>query len=155
MQKAIHTVVYLPLLVLLGLSGYQSVTAIRLQREVGWGYTSRDWNNNTVIDYWLTHRPDEESLVFSNYPAGVAVHAWQVTLSSPRRTSHPNVGEDLIPLDTQLSALFVPEKDSYLIWIEPNEYTHVYTVEDLEAIMNVETVYESEDGGIYKLLSLK
>jgi hypothetical protein len=85
----------------------------------------------------------------------VAVHTWHVVLSSPRRTAHPNAGETVIPLDTYIPSLFAPGKDTYIIWIKPNEYTHVYSVDDLQEIANVETLYESIDGGVYKITPLR
>lgn len=150
-----YAVVSIPLLAVLGLSGMRSVAAIQFQREHGAGYTSREWQDNDVIAYWLAHKPGGEYLVFSNYPAGVAVHAWNAALSSPRRTSHPNAGEAVIPLETYLPSLFEAGKESYLLWIEPNEYTHVYSVGELREIAEVKTVYESADGGIYKIAPLK
>ncbi|GAB4461538.1 MAG: hypothetical protein Kow0070_19240 [Anaerolineales bacterium] len=150
-----YTLVLLPLLAVLGLSQMRSVTVIQLQHENGSGYTSKEWHDNDVIAYWLRHKPAREYLVFSNYPAGVAVHTWHVALSSPRRTNHPNAGEAVIPLETYLPSLFEAGKESYIVWVEPNEYTHVYSVEELGAIAQVETVYESEDGGIYRISPLR
>lgn len=147
-----YAIVFTPLLVLLGSSGYRSVVSTQLHHENGAGYTSREWHDNDVIAYWLAHKPDGEFLVFSNYPAGVAVHTWHVTLSSPRRTAHPNAGEAVIPLDTYIPSLFAPGKVSYLIWIEPNEYTHVYSVDDLGQVVHIEPVFESADGGMYRIL---
>lgn len=150
-----YAVVSLPLLAVLGLSEMRSVTAIQFQRESGAGYTSREWHDNDVIAYWLAHKPAGEYLVFSNYPAGVAVHAWHEALSSPRRTNHPNTGEAVIPPETYLPSLFEAGKESYILWIEPNEYTHVYSVGDLREIAEVETVYESADGGVYRIMPLR
>jgi hypothetical protein len=150
-----YAIVYVPLFVVLGLLGMRSVTAIQFQHENGAGYTSREWHDNDVIAYWLAHKPGGEYLAFSNYPAGVAVHTWHVALSSPRRTNHPNAGEAVIPLETYLPSLFEAGKESYIVWIEPNEYTHVYSVGDLREIAEVETVYESADGGIYRIAPLR
>jgi hypothetical protein len=150
-----YAVVSFPLLVVLGFSEMRSVAAIRSQHENGAGYTSREWQDNDVIAYWLAHKPEGEHLVFSNYPAGVAVRTWHVALSSPRRTNHPNVGEAVIPLETYLPSLFEAGKVSYIVWIEPNEYTHVYSVGDLREIAEVETVYESADGGVYRITPLR
>jgi hypothetical protein len=150
-----YVLVSLPLLAVLGLSEMRSVTAIQFQRENGAGYTSREWHDDDVIAFWLAHKPGGEYLVFSNYPAGVAVHTWHVALSSPRRTNHPNAGEAVIPLETYLPSLFEAGKVSYIVWIEPNEYTHVYSVGELREIAEVETVYESADGGIYRIAPLR
>lgn len=150
-----YAIVSLPLLAILGFSEMRSVAMIQSQHENGAGYTSKEWHDNDVIAYWLAHKPEGEYLVFSNYPAGVAVHTWHVALSSPRRTNHPNAGEAVIPLETYLPSLFEAGKESYIVWIEPNEYTHVYSVGELREIAQVETVYENADGGIYRIAPLR
>lgn len=154
-KMATRLAMLFPPLILLALSGYRSVVSMQLHHRSGGGYTSRDWRENQVLDYWQMNKPDGEYLVFSNYPAGIAVHTWHIALSSPRRTEHPNAGEAVIPLDTYLPSLFAPEKESYIIWIEPNEYTHAYSVNDLSQIVRVETLYQSPDGGVYKILPLQ
>ena len=154
-RVATRVVVFIPIFIVLGLSMSRSVVSIQAHRAAGAGYTSSDWEDNRVIDYWLSHKPNGDYLVFSNYPAGVAVQTWHVVLSSPRRTAHPNAGEAVIPLDTYLPSLFAPGKVSYIVWIEPNEYTHVYSVEDLRGIAELKTLFEGADGGIYKILPLK
>ena len=154
-KMAIRLALFIPPLILLGLSGFRSVESLQLHHEFGSGYTSREWRDNRVIAYWQSHEPGGEYLVFSNYPAGVAFHTWHVALPSPRRTEHPNAGEVVIPLDTYLPSLFAPQEETYIIWIEPNEYTHVYSVTDLSQIGQVESLFESSDGGIYRILPLK
>lgn len=154
-RTAIRLIMFIPPLILLGLSGYRSVASMQLHRENGGGYTSREWHDNQAIEYWKSHPPVGEYLAFSNYPAGVALHTWHAALSSPRRTAHPNAGEAVIPLDTYLPSLFVPGMDSYIVWMEPNEYTHVYSVADLQEIAKIETLYEGADGGVYRILPLK
>ena len=144
--------IYILLLVTLVVSTNRSVNSVRLHHETGEGYTSSTWKSNDVILYWLSHQPDGEYLSFSNYPAGVAVRSWHATFSSPRRTAHPNVGEEIIPLETYIPTLFAVGKDAYIVWIEPNEYTHVYSIDDLREIVEIEVLYESRDGGIYKIL---
>ena len=148
----LNSLLYVPLLIALGLSVYQSISFMQIHAQQGSGYTSKDWNNHPVIQYWETHLPNGRYLVFSNYPAGVAVHTWVETLASPRRTAHPNAGEVVIPLDTYIPLLLAPDRNSYLVWIEPNEYTHVYGVDDLWAVVNIETIYEDENGGVYRIL---
>ena len=152
LRMAAHVFAYAAMLAAIILSGFLSVTSLNVHHRSGQGYTSLDWSENDVMDYWLAYQPAEDYLVFSNYPAGVAVQTWHVALSSPRRTAHPNAGEAVIPLDTYLPSLFAPGKESYLVWIEPNEYTHVYSVDDLRSIVKIETVYENEDGGVYRIL---
>jgi hypothetical protein len=134
------------LIVLLGLSIARSVEVIHIHRGESWGYTSKEWYDNQALRYWLEHLPEEDALAFSNYPAGIAIHSWRETLASPRR---------VYTLDESAADLFEEGKTSYLIWIEPNTYTHVYDVEELRQIAFVETLYEDKDGGVYKLHPLK
>jgi hypothetical protein len=145
----------LTLVILLGLSVFRSIESINEHYEAGWGYTSKQWYENKALKYWLQHQPEEDFVVFSNYPSGVALHSWMVTHPSPRRMD-PNAKDiENYPIQETSAALFEAEKTSYLIWIEPNTYTHVYTVEELRQIVAMEILYESDDGGVYKLLPLK
>jgi hypothetical protein len=134
------------LLILFGLSLDRSVEAINIHREESWGYTSKELYNNHALRYWLQHQPEEDSLAFSIYPAGVAIYSWMETLASPRKIS---------PIEEFAGTLFIDGKASYLIWIEPNTYTHVYDVDELRQIATVETLYEGKDGGVYELFPLK
>jgi len=136
----------LVLLVLFGLSVMRSHEAMAVQRKESWGYTSREWYDNQALRYWLQHQPQGDTLAFSNYPAGIAIYSWQETLPSPRRVE---------PLQEFKVTLFEDGKTAYLIWIEPNTYTHVYDVAELKEIAALETLYEGEDGGVYKLAPLK
>jgi hypothetical protein len=155
-QAVGRVVVFISLLLILGLTAYQSILLVELFHVDGSGYTSREWYTNRTMEYWLQHQPEKEYLAFSNYPAGVAIHSWQETLSSPRRAD-PNsrAGVILYPLEDYIPFLFEAGKDTYLIWIEPNSFTHVYTVDELRKIAIVDVLYENADGGVYKLLPLK
>lgn len=155
MKTAVRVAAGLLILTILGLSGYRSLTSMKRHYASGSGYTSSVWMDNNAIDHWKSLLLREEYLAFSNYPAGVAVQTWRVVLSSPRRTAHPNAGEAVIPLDTYLPSLFEAGKDSFLIWIEPNEYSHVYSVDDMRNVAEVVPLYEGEDGGVYRILPLK
>lgn len=141
--------------ILLGLSVFRSMEAINEHYKEGWGYTSKEWYRNQALKYWLQHQPREDFLAFSNYPAGVALHSWVETHPSPRRMD-PNAKDPATyPIHEASATVFDANKASYLIWIEPNTYTHVYTVEELKQIAAVETLFDSDEGGVYKLLPLK
>ena len=145
-RNASAILVWSTLLVLFGLSTARSMEAINVQRAESWGYTSREWYDNQALHYWLQHQPADNSPAFSNYPAGIAIHSWMETRASPRKVYR---------LVEYTGTLFEDRKASYLIWIEPNTYTHVYNVDELRQIATVETLYEGEDGGVYRLLPLK
>jgi hypothetical protein len=145
-RNASAIVVWSVLLILCGFSVARSMEAINVQRGESWGYTSKEWYENQALGYWLQHQPKEDALAFSNYPAGVAIYSWNETLASPRK---------VYPLEEYAGALFEDGKSSYLVWIEPNTYTHVYNVEELMQIAVVETLYEGKDGGVYRLLPLQ
>ncbi len=116
----------------------------------GEGYTTAAWNHNPALSYWKTIQPGGPYVLFSNYPAGIALHLWQPAFPSPRRSPNPN-DDSIYPLEGYKAELFQPGKQVYLIWIEPNTFPHVYTLEELHRIAVVEVLFEGSDGGVYKL----
>jgi hypothetical protein len=111
------------------------------------------WRENTVLEYWLIHPPKGNYLLFSNYPDGVAFYTRHSCYDSPRRYSGP-YGKVEFPVSQYASQLFSSGQVVYLIWIEPNEYSYFYKVEDLSSIAQIEPLFVSREGGIYRLMPL-
>ena len=42
-------------------------------------------------------------------------------------------------------------KPVYIIWIEPNNYSYFYKVEELSSIAQVDPLFVGGDGGVYRL----
>ena len=116
----------------------------------GTTYNTREWNENTALRYWEDHQPRTAYIVFSNYNVGVAFHTWRPAYASPRRSINPDATE-IFPLEGYQADLFAPGKESYLVWIEPNEYTHVYSIDELRQIVDIDVLFENKDGGVYRL----
>jgi hypothetical protein len=116
-------------------------------------FNNRTWNNNSILQYWKEDPPHDDYLLLSNYPDGVAFHTLHNVYSSPREYSGP-YSKVIIPLDQYKQQLYSSGKDVYLIWIEPNSYDFLYSVEQLSSIANVHVIFESKDGGIYQLFPL-
>ena len=49
------------------------------------------------------------------------------------------------------SELFSSGQDVYIIWIEPNDYSYFYKVDDLSSIAQIEPLFIGADGGVYRL----
>ena len=113
------------------------------------GINTAEMNENSVIQYWKANPPQGEYHLFSNYPAVAAFHAQNNADPSPRK--RPVYGDEIYPLEDYIDFLFPDDKETYLLWIEPNAYEHVYLPYELAPIAEIETVIENEDGGIYRL----
>lgn len=113
-------------------------------------FNTKDWNKNQVIAYWRAHAPRGEYQLFSDEPDGVAFFTGHATLGSPRSTSGP-YSTDQYALSSYPPELFASSVPVYLIWIEPRPATYFYTVGDLATIANVEPLFVSADGGVYRL----
>jgi hypothetical protein len=113
------------------------------------GINTREWNENSVQQYWNGHAPGGDYLLFSNYPAGAAFHTQHTANASPRKSGVYD--DNIIPLENYRDYLFAPGKETYLLWIEPNALEHVYLPPEFEEIAVMEVLIENEDGGIYRL----
>ena len=113
------------------------------------GINTKEWNENSIQQYWNQHAPEGNYLLFSNYPAGAAFHTGHDAYPSPRRTGVYD--ENVIPLEDYKDALFSSNAQTYLLWIEPNTLEHIYLPEDLAEIAEIEVVIKNKDGGIYIL----
>ncbi len=135
--------------------GSESIATIRETAANGAGYeniyNSREWNENEIIRFIKEHPLPENARLFSNYPAGIAFHTWRTVYPSPHKYAGP-YSDKVIPLKSYRGELFARGEDTYLIWIEPNLYEHVYQVGELAEIARIVPVLENEDGGIYQLL---
>ena len=141
------------------------VTALQLQRGVTLmresvngeipynAYNTREWNENAALNYWRENRPQGDFILLSNYDAGVAFQTNHMTIASPRRTEI--YGTEIIPLSVYEDEMFEPGMETYLIWIEPNEYKHVYEPLELNPIAKVERLFKNKDGAVYRLTPVK
>lgn len=137
------------------------VTALQIQRAVILmrasvdgsipynAYNTREWNENAALNYWKENPPQGDFILLSNYDAGVAFQANHMANASPRKTEI--YGTEIIPLSIYEDALFEPGMETYLIWIEPNAYKHVYEPLELNPIAAIERLFKHKDGAVYRL----
>ena len=111
------------------------------------------WHENKAIQYWLSHQPQGQYLLFSNYPDGVAFYTGHSCNRSPVKYSGP-YGKEEFPVSQYASELFPVGQPVYIIWIEPNDYSYFYEVEELSSIAQVEPLFGGGDGGVYRLKPL-
>jgi hypothetical protein len=113
-------------------------------------FNTTTWYENKALNYWLSHQPRGKYLLLSNYSDGVAFYTQHACFGSPRQYSGP-YGKEEYPVSGYASELFSSGLDVYIIWIEPNEYSYFYKVEDLSSIALIEPLFVSGDGGVYRL----
>jgi hypothetical protein len=116
-------------------------------------YNTREWNENAALNYWKKNLPQNGFLLLSNYDAGVAFQTDHMAFASPRKTEI--YGTELIPLSIYKDGIFKPGMETYLIWIEPNAYKHVYEPLELASIAKIERLFKSKDGEVYRLTPVK
>ena len=115
------------------------------------GFNTKAWHENSVMNYWLTHEPQGNYLLFSNYPDGVAFYTWHTSYNGPAEYSGP-YGKIKFPVADYSSRLFSSGLDVYLIWIEPNTYSYYYKADELSSIAYIKPIFVNQkDGGIYLL----
>jgi hypothetical protein len=117
-------------------------------------YNTTAWRENGAIKYWLSHPPSGDYVLYSNNPDGSAFYTWHSCNSSPRRFSGP-YGKIEFPLSGYSNELFSSGLDVYLIWIEPDKNSYMYTLGDLASIAQVNPLFASRDGGVYRLTPVK
>ena len=108
------------------------------------------WHANRPLFFWQAHHPEGDYLLLSNQPDGVAFYTQHFCDASPRRRSGP-YGTVEYPIESYASTLFASGQDVYLIWVEPNSQDFYYQPADLGSIANLEKLYSSLDGAIYRL----
>jgi hypothetical protein len=113
-------------------------------------FNTRTWRESGVMEYWLKHQPEGGYLLLSNYPDGVAFYTSHDCYAAPRRFSGP-YGKEEFPVAQYAPQLFSSGLDVYLLWIEPNAYPYYYGVHDLAPIAQIQPLFLSQDGGVYRL----
>jgi hypothetical protein len=113
-------------------------------------FNTTAWHENTAMQYWLSHPPEGEYLLFSNYPDGVAFYTGHDCSATPRKYSGP-YGKVEFPVSQYAGELFSSGRVVYIIWIEPNAYSYFYKVEELSSIAQIDPLFVSKDGGVYRL----
>jgi hypothetical protein len=116
-------------------------------------FNTTAWHENKTMGYWLSHQPQGQYLLFSNYSDGVAFYTGHSCNRSPVKYSGP-YGQEEFPVSQYVSEMFSAKQPVYIIWIEPNDHSYFYGVEELSSIAQVEPLFVGGDGGVYRLKPL-
>jgi len=122
-----------------------------LSMQLGNMYNNRAWHENEIVQHLRTKPFAENSVLYSNFAAGVAFHTWRTVFPSPRDSEafDPNREYSLAPFRSLFNH---PGKEMYLIWIEPNYYEHVFPPEYLQTIVNLKRLHRYEKGSaVYRI----
>ena len=155
-RKPVQGIITVFLLLLLPLQLNRTIYAMRasVNGDIPFNaYNNHDWNENHALQFWRNHTPQGNYILLSNYQAGVAFQTGHVTIASPRRTEV--YGTEVYPLSRYVDEMFDPGYGTYLIWIEPNIYKHVYEPMELSPVANIEILFKNKDGAVYHLMPAK
>jgi hypothetical protein len=115
-------------------------------------FNTEEWDANSAMQFWVDHQPEGSYALLSNEPDGVAFHTGHAVAAAPRRYPGP-YGNTEIPIQSYAGQLFSEARDTYLIWIEPNEHDYYYSPEELGAVADLRVLFQSKDGTVYQLSS--
>ncbi len=111
-------------------------------------YNTPAWHAKPILQFLQAHPPQAPAVLFSNIPAGVAFHTGRPVLPSPRYYTAVQANGDY-DLARYASAFDLPGQVMYLVWIEPNDYRHVFLPLHLRRIASLAKLAEFADGSAY------
>jgi len=110
------------------------------------GYNTVTWRESDLMEWVRTH--PLEGRVYSNAPDAIYNLTGMRARMSPREhlyNSPAITTDDLI----KFRKLLTPDSDTYLIWADNRERAHLYSVEELRSIFDMEIVASFSDGIVY------
>ncbi len=105
-----------------------------------------EFRQSGVTAYLQAQGIPEGLPLYSNYPTAVFLYTRRVCSGSPW-SRHPHYAIEY-PLEQYLPD-FPQGEMGVLIWYEAGVHTHYYAPEDIARLYEMETLYRSEDGGVY------
>jgi hypothetical protein len=130
-------------------SNYKLWRKMRLEQAVTvYNVYNFPWFNNSLVNQkLLTLTLPEYEKIYSNYAAEVFLFTRTISEGPPSRTDF--FGK---PVALEDYAGGWPESHpALLVWYASGEKEHLFTPAELDSLVDLEVIYESEDGGIYLL----
>jgi hypothetical protein len=111
-------------------------------------YNNREFHESKLVQYINEFEFETNIPVYSNYAAAVYFFLNQRTLRAPHSDLlHPS-GLDYLRANY---ADWPPSGEAYLVWFRPNVWHHYYTPDELDEIVDLEPIFKSKDGNLYRV----
>lgn len=115
----------------------------------GLGFSSEFWRKSQTIEYLLQNRTVESKcgVIYTNAPEALYILADLTAKMSPLRTMYnsPEIVNDI----SSLRGSWPEESNSYLVWFDKIDRQHLFTVDELQTIANLQQIVRFEDGAVY------
>lgn len=116
----------------------------------GQGYSGKEWMDSETVQYLLQHRTlESECTFYTNGPDAAYILAHLATKMSPARTRYnsPETVNDI----SRLKGSWPEESNACLVWFNKIGRTYLFTIDELQAIANIDLIARLEDGAIYSI----
>jgi hypothetical protein len=118
--------------------------------ENGIGYNSRAWSESDTIQHLVQDRASTSNCaLYSNAPDAVYILAGRLTKSSPAEKLYNS--SEKIASQSELKGAWPEESNACLVWFHSVNRTHLFTLDELRAIADLETIARFDDGTIYSV----
>ena len=116
----------------------------------GRGYNSKTWKDSETIQYLVQHQTIEsECTVYTNGPDATYILAYLSAELSPdeTRNNSPEIGNDI----SRLMGSWPKESKACLVWFDRIDRTYLFTIDELQTVVNIDQITRLEDGSIYSI----
>ena len=127
------------------------INAVNLA-ATGQGYSHKDWAESETILYLLQHQELESKCTFYTNGPDVAYALAHITSQrSPARrqggtnSSQPNIKP------SEIGSSWPEESNACLIWFDRIGRSYLFTVDELQDIIDIDTIANLSDGAIYSI----
>lgn len=121
------------------------------QTQIGEGYSGQAWMDSETIQYLLQHRTlESECTVYTNGPDAVYILAHLATQLSPARTKYNYI--ETVNDISSLRGRWPEDNKACLVWFDELDWRkYLFTIDELQAIANIDLIARLEDGAIYSI----
>jgi len=133
---------------------YSSIVATRSivnAMSHGIGYSGESWKSSQTIEYLRQNQAlvSECVVIYSNAPDALYVLANLTARMSPEKTHYnsPEIVQDI----SSLRKSWPEESNSCLVWFDKIDRKYLFTVDELQAVANMQLIIRTEDGAVYSV----
>ena len=127
-----------------------TISSITNTMSQGQGYSSESWRNNQTIEHLLQNRTlESKCVIYSNAPDAVYILANLTAKMIPMRTGYHST--EVVNDISNLRGSWPEEGSACLVWFSRKNRKHLFTVDELQTIANVQQIIHLKDGAVYSV----